>query len=177
MDLAKAKTMLPEIREIAGLASSNWSESYDTKKGRPEIVLSDPLTGEIRPIGVILPECSFDDRKLMQFAPAYVDALLTLLDEAFRVIRQSRPAQSRPAQEKPKDYAAECAMKCKGDHLFGRYLIERHDLRDAGDGERIKTRVRHILQIESMAELNKDEGARRRWISLKNDFKAWRQAR
>jgi hypothetical protein len=68
-------------------------------------------------------------------------------------------------------------MKCKSDQAFRQYLIERHDLRDATDAERIKTRVRSILDIQSMAELNTDEAAAGRWKSLRVDFEQWRRGR
>lgn len=172
MDLGSAKALLPSIREIRGMASDQWCESYDIANSRAEICTKDRRTGEVEPIAILLPDCSYDDRRLMQSAPMYVDALLTLLDEAIRVIRQLQPKQ-----QKPKDFAAECAMKCANDLVFRRFLQERHDLADASDAERVKTRIRSVLAIQSMAELNTDENARKRWKSLRAEFDAWRRAR
>ncbi|QRM55115.1 hypothetical protein [Sinorhizobium sp. BG8] len=171
MDLATARKLLPDIRSASDLASPLWSESYDTTAMRAEICVENTVTGEVEPIAALLPDCSHDDRRLMIRSPEYVAALLVLLNEAFRVIRELQPKQA-----KPKDFAAECAMKCANDHLFRRYLAERHQL-EATDLERIKTRVRSLLAVQSMGELNKDENARKRWQSLRNDFDNWRRAR
>ena len=67
-------------------------------------------------------------------------------------------------------------MKCASDQAFRRFLEERHNL-DTSDLERIKTRVRSILAIQSMKELNTDENARKRWLSLRVEFDTWRRAR
>jgi hypothetical protein len=53
--------------------------------------------------------------------------------------------------------------------------MEAHQLQDAGDAERVKTRVRSILNVTSMADLNKDPAAAARWQSLRGDFDAWRR--
>ncbi|MBD9372073.1 hypothetical protein IB238_05445 [Rhizobium sp. ARZ01] len=169
MDLIAAKSLLPEIREVSGLASGEWCESYDLKNQRAEVCTRDHRSGEVEPIAILLPDCSYDNRRLMRSAPVHIAALLTLLDEAFRVIRELQP---KPA--KAKDHAAECAMKCANDRAFRRFLQERHGA-DIADTERVKTRVRSILAIQSMAELNSDENARQRWKSLRAEFDNWRR--
>lgn len=171
MDLSAAKSLLPQIRQLSGLASAEWCESYDVANARAEICTRDPMSGLVEPIAVFLPDCGYDDRRLMQGAPVYVDALLTLLDEAFRVIRQLQPKQA-----KAKDHAAECAMKCATDQAFRRFLQELHGA-DIADTERVKTRVRSVLAVQSMAELNTDDAARQRWFSLRTEFDNWRRAR
>ncbi len=113
MNLHKAKALYPELRELSGLASDEWCESFDTKTGRAEICTRDRRSGIVEPIAAILPDCSYDDRMLMQKAPTYILALLILLDEAFRRLKELQP---KP--EKAPNFAAECAMKCKDDHLF-----------------------------------------------------------
>lgn len=88
MDLVSAKKLLPEARELSGFASEAWSESYDTVESRAEVCVVDQLTGEITPIAAILKNCSFEDRQLMFRAPVLLRAVLTLLDEAFKIIRE-----------------------------------------------------------------------------------------
>jgi hypothetical protein len=179
MDLAQARAYLPEARELAALSSEAWFETCSTDVAVPEISRSDLKTGEIVPIAHVLPDCPFDDKRLMVLTPTLLRALLVLLDEAFRIIRAGQPSSDPRAtrrqseEQSDKDFAAECAMKCANDRAFRQYLIERHQLQDAGDTERIKTRVRSILAITSMGELNKDEGAAQRWKALRSDFKAW----
>lgn len=169
MNLDEAKALNPEIRQQSGLASDQWHESFDTATGRPEILCHAPATGQLEPIAAILPDCSFNDRLLMQKAPLYIHALLVLFDEACRRLKELQP---KP--EKVPNFAAECAMKCKDDHLFRKFLHECHGA-DASDLERIKTRVRSILGVQSMSELNTDENARKRWLSLRAEFDRWRK--
>ncbi|SOC46248.1 hypothetical protein SAMN05892877_12172 [Rhizobium subbaraonis] len=171
MKLDEAKTLFPEIRQQSGLASDQRYESFYTATGRPEILCHAPATGQLEPIATILPDCSYDDRMLMQKAPVYIRALLVLLDEAFRRLKELQP---KP--EKAPNFAAECAMKCKDDHLFRNFLHECHGA-DPSDLERIKTRVRSILGVQSMTDLNTDENARKRWLSLRDEFHRWRKRR
>ncbi|MGW9230602.1 hypothetical protein ACWGPT_06960 [Pseudorhizobium sp. NPDC055634] len=167
MNLTEARALYPEARELAGLVSDEWAESYNITERRAEVCIRDGLTGEIVPIAQLLPECSFDDRRLMFAAPRLLRALLLLLEAAFDEIRKLKP------KEEQKDFAAEVSMKCKDDRAFARYLEERHELQDASNSERIKTRVRSILAVQSLAELNSDPQAAERWKALRSDFKTW----
>lgn len=172
MNIETARALYPEAKQLADLASEEWTESYDTKKSVAQICVQDSLTGEIIPIADLLPSCSFDDRLLMTKAPILIRALVALCERAFAEIRRLQPMQ-----ERKKDYAAECAMKCQNDGLFKKYLMEAHQLADAGDAERVKTRVRSILIINSMRELNEVPAAAARWQHLRGDFDAWRRGR
>jgi hypothetical protein len=67
-------------------------------------------------------------------------------------------------------------MLC-GKQDFRRYLMQCHDLADAADDERVNTRVRHILNIRSRAELNTDHRAAARWKRLRRDYYAWKDGR
>jgi len=167
MNLAEAKALYPEAKELVGLVSEEWAESYNIAERRAEVCLRDGLTGEIVPIAQLLPECSFDDRRLMFAAPRLLRALVLLLETAFAEIRRLKP------KEEAKDFAAEVSMKCRNDHAFITYLRERHELQDASDSERIKTRVRSILAVKSLGELNTDPQAAERWKALRSDFKTW----
>lgn len=167
MNIEQAKKLYPEARELAGLISDEWAESYDVTNKRAEICIRDGLTGEIVPIAQILPGCSFDDRRLMFAAPRLLQALVLLLETAFEEIRRLKPA------EEQKNFAAEVAIKCQTDRAFSKFLTERHQLQDASDSERIKTRVRSVLAVQSLAELNTDPIAGARWKALRSDFKAW----
>jgi hypothetical protein len=182
MDLAEARTYLPAARELAGLSSQAWFETCNTDIEFVEISTADRKTGEIVPIAHVLPDCPFDDKRLMVLTPVLLRALLTIIDEASRIIRASQPPEDPRAAERrrrdareeaDKDFAANCAMMCANDRAFRQFLIERHELQDAGDTERVKTRIRSILAITSMAELNNDPNAAQRWKALRSDFKAW----
>ncbi|MDP9837572.1 hypothetical protein J2T09_002324 [Neorhizobium huautlense] len=170
MNLDVARALYPEAKELTGLISEEWLESYNLGEGRAEICLRDTLTGEVYPIAQVLPTCTFDDRRLMFKAPALLRAVVTVCEAAFVEIRRLKPTQKGPD---PKDFAAEVSMKCANDHAFRRYLIECHDLKDAGDTERVKSRVRSVLAVSSLKELNDDRDAGARWVSLRTNFKTW----
>lgn len=172
MNLSEAKALLPEIRGVIELASEDWAESYSVTNGRSQICGRDPMTGEIYPIATLEKAITTDDRQLMRKAPLYVRALLMLRDEAVRAYLEATRPPPEPKPD-PKDFAAEVSMKCKNDRAFARYLEERHELQDASNGERIKTRVRSILAVQSLAELNTDPQAAERWKALRSDFKTW----
>lgn len=172
MNIDAARALYPEAKQLADLVSEEWTVSFDRSKGVAEICVRDMATGEITPIAHLLPDCGYDDRVLMGKAPVLVRALVTICERAFEEIRRLRPKEN-----KPKDFAAECAMKCQNDGLFKTYLMQAHQLQDAGDAERIKTRVRSILAIQSMKELNDDPAASARWQNLRGDFDAWRRTR
>ncbi len=172
MNIDQAKTIYREARECVALVSLEWCTFYDVEAGRNDICVRDDLTGHAEPIASLLPECGFEDRRLMTKAPTYLRAAILLAEAAFtriRVLEAELAGRKPPA---PKDYAAECAMKCN-DRLFRIYLSECHGV-DATDSERINTRVRSILAIRSRAELNTDPAAKARWRDLKAAFDAWR---
>lgn len=170
MNLDAAKALLREIRDQRSLSSEEWCESYDTENSRAEICTRDRMTGRVDPIAIFLPECSYDDRRLMLKSPVYIDALLMLVDESFRRLKALQP------KAKPKPKAANiCAIKLKEDHLFLRFLRERYDL-DTSDFERAKTKVRGILAVQSLNELDSDEAAFQRWQSLLKSFHTCRRA-
>ncbi|NVP57890.1 hypothetical protein [Mycoplana rhizolycopersici] len=101
-----------------------------------------------------------------------------LLDKYSSLARLHQSALSEitrlSSKHQAPNFAAECAMKCKDDHLFRKFLHKCHGA-DASDLDRIKTRARSILVVQSMAELNTDENARQRWLSLRAEFDRWRK--
>lgn len=170
MNIEAAKQLYPEARELAGLVSEEWQESYNLEKSRAEVCLRDTVTAEIYPIAQILPACSYDDRRLIFRANILLISTVTVCEAAFAKIRE---LERQLGKQETKDYAAEVSIKCQKDQAFRRYLMECHDLHDAGDADRIKTRVRSILAVSSMTELNTDPDAGARWVSLRKNFKSW----
>ncbi|TWF53236.1 hypothetical protein [Neorhizobium alkalisoli] len=69
------------------------------------------------------------------------------------------------------NYAAECAMKC-ADPAFKRFLWEHHGF-DISDRERIACQIREFLDVESRSDLNADQLAADRWLSMRASFEAW----
>lgn len=173
MNLELAKAKYRDARQLLGLASEEWCASYDVERGHTELCSKEPMTGEIEPIALILPQCSREDRRLMAHAPTYMRAMDLLLQYAFdEIIRLRRRMEQRT--EKPKDFAAECSMKC-AEPAFKKYLEERHGLEAPLTNDRAATRVRSVLAISSRRELNEDPAAAERWKQLRSDFDAWRR--
>jgi hypothetical protein len=178
MKLADAKAMLPEIRFVMETASAEWSECYDSTRNVSQIACRDGLTGEVYPIATLEKAIAGDDREIMRKAPVYIRALLMLRDEAVRQYRAAMPAPSTteasatPAKSRDANrYARACAI-LSGKANFRQYLRDIHAL-EAVDDERVNSRVRSILNIQSRNELDTDPQARQRWISLVRDFEIW----
>lgn len=167
MATAEEIQRLDEIRSRHRGASTDWHLTFGRNR---EEQISARLVPNVPPTPVVIlsEECDLQDRDFLLMAHADIDFLLQMMSRAAQKIRQLET----PPRD-PKNFAAECAIKCQNDGAFKRYLMECHQLHDAGDAERVKTRVRSILAITSMAELNTDPVAGARWEKLRNDFKAW----
>jgi hypothetical protein len=168
--LDEARALYPEIRALSGLASPEWSESYNLDTHQAEICIPNRFTGEVEPIAQILLDCPYDDRRMMFKAPVYIAALLTLLEEAFNRLRSQAQKEAQPAKEKY-PFAKACAI-LSGKQKFRQFLREMHGL-EAVDDERVNTRIRSLLTIESRTQLDTDENARERWFSLCREFDLW----
>ena len=119
------------------------------------------------------PKADIGDQEIVAHARDDLAWLLAAYDRLVRHYREILAEKERAERaRKGKDFAAECAMLC-GQHAFRTFLQDRHGL-DTADRERIDTRVRSILAIQSRAELNKDESARQRWFSLRAEFTRWK---
>lgn len=172
MNLAEAKALLPEIRGVLEFASDEWAVGYDLETGGSQICAREGLAGEVYPIATLLNSIQTDDRELMRKAPIYVRALLVLRDAAVEEVRRLTP---KPEMKKvAKTQANICAIMCANDGAFRKWLMECKDLHDAGDAERIKTHVRFLLNVESIAEIDKNPTAAAAWKKMRDDFNTWR---
>lgn len=169
MATPEEKERLAQVRSRHETASQEWRMYADGEQTHLSVPAMD---GEgFDRIATFSELSGGPDRIFIFNAHADIGFLLQLLGRCAAEVRELR--RQLP---KPKDYAAECAMKC-GDRLFRQFLIERHQLQDAGDTERVKTRVRSILAIQSMKELNEDQAAAGRWRRFVDAFDSWRKAR
>jgi hypothetical protein len=122
------------------------------------------------------PKADIGDQEIVAHARDDLVWLLATYDRLARHYRETIAEKERAERTRAgKDFAAECAMLC-GQLAFRTFLQERHGL-DTADRERIETRVRSILAIQSRAEINTDENARQRWFSLRAEFKQWKEGR
>jgi len=162
------KRKLERIREDLDLVGADWAiEAGGTDLA---LVVRDPADDTPRTIAAIAADAPFVFQDFLIRAGERQQFLLDMLDRCSRAYRELAGKQP-----KPKRYAAECAMKCKSDQAFRQYLIECHELRDATDFERIKTRMHSILNVHSLNELDTDTAAAARWNSLRSDFENWRR--
>ncbi|MER9901624.1 hypothetical protein [Mesorhizobium sp. M0130] len=118
-------------------------------------------------------------------APETVAFLLRLFDAACFQIRQLRGLPEPRRQNEPagepmardvKNFAAECAMKCKDDAAFKLFLHEVHGLEKPLTDERVAQKVRSLLGVQSRKELNNGGRASEAWLALRGTFDAWRKA-
>lgn len=161
---------LDRIRQDIVQIGREWSIETDGDALR--LCHADPADGVVSHVATLAPDIEFTVQTFLIGAAENQAFLLGLLDRCARAYRELAGHQQ---QTKPKDYAAECSMKCRNDQAFRRYLIERHGLPDASDAERIKVRVRSLLNVQSIGELNTDPAAADRWKTLRSDFETWRR--
>ena len=108
---------------------------------------------------------------LVDRAASKVRALTQALDEKDVRIPDT-PGAMQP-QTKPKDYAAECAMKCK-EPAFKKFLKEEHGLDNATDTN-TAAHVRAMLRVASRNQLNTDPAAAKLWRKLVKEFEGWQK--
>ncbi|HTO29617.1 MAG TPA: hypothetical protein VL202_00335 [Pararhizobium sp.] len=161
---------LDAIRNRAGLAAKDWG----IMAGERGLTLTANGDEGQEDVSVLLDDASIFNR---EFAIAAPEDLLWLLDRYTSLADRFRRVMEKQERDrpKPKQYAAECAMKCN-DRAFLDFLFTCHGV-DVADKERIISRVRTMLRIQSRAELDTDEAAASRWRQLVNDFENWRKAR
>jgi hypothetical protein len=164
------KRKLEVIRQDMTIVGIDWA--IEAADATTSLVVIDRVDGKPRTIATIAGDAPFAFQDFLMRAGERQQFLLDMLDRCSRAYRDL--AGKQPKQKR---YAAECAMKCRNDQAFRQYLIERHNLRDATDFERIKTRMHSILNVQSLNELDTDEAAAGRWQSLRGDFELWRRGR
>ncbi|OWV67891.1 hypothetical protein ATY76_13250 [Rhizobium sp. R339] len=166
------KRKLEQLRLSLEMVGRDWWAEADGEATR--LMVRDPADGEPRPIATFAADAPAAFFTFIVGAADATALTIDLLDRCRRAYRELAHNQAG-SQPKPKRYSAECAMKCRNDQAFRQYLIERHDLRDTADFERIKTRMHSILNVQSLNELDTDEAAAARWKSLRADFDHWRR--
>jgi hypothetical protein len=163
------KQRIDKVRLRVDQVGKDWSIEADDNG--LHLFASDPTDGAVEPVAIIADTISFANQDFILNAASDLAFILMMFDrcQAYVVKNCART----PKSPKPKNFATECAIKCQTDQAFRRYLIECHSLVDAGDAERIKTKVRFILNVTSLAELNSDPNAAARWEKLRGDFYQW----
>ncbi len=164
---------LQRIRQEMAALGPDLTIQADGKELR--LCAADPMDGELAPIAVLLPGIDISLQNFLVHAVAHQRFLLSLLDRCARSRKELAQQLQERERRKPPTKANLCAIKCQKDQAFRRYLIECHDMPEAVDTERVKVKVRSILEIESMTELDEDPAAGARWDKLTKDFNRWRR--
>ncbi|KAB1113594.1 hypothetical protein F4V89_12860 [Neorhizobium galegae] len=162
---------LAQIRARHQSASAVWLLVPEGNRMALAVPAADD--GEPDMVAVFTETAGHDELEFFRHAHEDMSFVLRQLDRATGRIEDLYRKYPDERPKAPPNYAGECAMKCQNDAAFRRYLMVRHDLHDASDAERIKTRVRSILAVSSLRELNEDPQAAARWQSLRTDFSAW----
>ncbi len=136
---------------------------------------ADPMDGEIAPIAILLPSIDIALQNFPVHSVAQQRFLVDLLDRCARARQELSSRLQQQEERRQLTRANLCAIKCQKDQAFRRYLIECHDMPDAADTERVKVKVRSLLAIQSMAELDEDPAAAARWDDLTKAFNRWRR--
>jgi len=161
---------LDAIRNRAALAAGDWG----IMAGERGLTLTAAGAEGSEAVAIVLDEASIFNR---EFAIAAPEDLIWLMQRYTDLAERYRRMvdHQRRNQPKPKNYAAECGMKC-GERDFLDFLFTCHGV-DVSDKERVATRIRTMLQINSRADLNTDEAAASRWRRLVADYENWRKSR
>lgn len=179
--------MSPEERAFIEKVRSLYADASTDVRER--IVGSDHfLEGRIIPEHPHTPIALFDIGADYRDIAFYVNAhravgiLLRARDQAIAYYRSQNP-EPAPGPDKggqgaaePFSFARNCAIHC-GNPLFQKFMFEVHGLEHAADKIRMATRIHSLLAISSRTELDTDEAARDRWLSLRSEYKAWKDMR
>ncbi|KOF17857.1 hypothetical protein AC244_15915 [Ensifer adhaerens] len=162
---------LDAIRNRLSQASKEWSISADAEGTH----LLAGNNGQ-ETIAIIPKAANLDDTELALRAPEDLRWTIELYGKLATRLRAAEREllRLRSHQNDPKNYAAECAMKCK-EPAFKKFLEERHGLERPLTDERVNTRVRSLLKVSSRSKLNEDAAAAARWRDLRDEFDAWRR--
>ncbi|MFC3071527.1 hypothetical protein [Shinella pollutisoli] len=166
-----AQIRLNAIRQRLANASPDWGLVAD---GR--LVITAGEGDDQAPVLAFDLNADIGDQELMAHAR---DDIVWLLSTYEKLARRYHDAaaelQRRDGTPKRKNHSAECAMLCERQD-FRRFLHDRHGL-ETTDAERVNARVRSILAIRSRADIDTDEDARKRWLSLRAEFNRWKEGR
>ncbi len=160
---------------LDAIAPGQWTRAQDE---RGPLIEARADYGEIVVLARFGEHATVDEVAFAGDAPDMVRFLLRLLDDAFAALRALKAGQAFDAANAgegapaAKNFAAECALKCK-DFRFQQYLAARHGLEPPLTDDRAAQKVRSILSVQSRAELNDGGKAETAWKRLRADFAAY----
>jgi hypothetical protein len=173
------KMLLQKAAELEPLMSAGWQSFRNFEDGRTEIMVIGDAGLDARPILLLTEDISYSDREFVIRAPQMLKAALSALryvkDLAKRQDEEIRSLKGDPVpgKTKSKPVSQWCDDCCRSSQ-FQHFLRDMHGA-DISDLERIRSRVRTMLNVKSRSELDASPEAAKRWKNLWADFQAWQK--
>ncbi|MBW9062395.1 hypothetical protein JNB71_03590 [Rhizobium herbae] len=163
------KARLTQFRGIAAqLVGDKWT--LEASDGRTRIVTR-RSTGERELLCTVHADVLPHEYELITGAFDLLVLFLALQDRAAAKVRDLVAAlDDRGKAERRKDFAAQAAMLCQSGS-FQRFLGTKGG--PVADKQAADTRLKGLLSITSKKQLNDDEAARKRFLSLRGDYDFW----
>lgn len=167
------KALLQKAAEIEPTLSLGWQAFRNFEDGRTEILVEGDTGSDARPILLLTEEISFADREFVARGPQMLRAALSagryLKDLVKHQEDEIRRLKGEPDPNAKKfSHARQCAWFCTKQD-FQQWLRDVHGA-DISDLQRVETRVRSMLMVESRAELDTNPEAAIRWQKMRKDF-------
>jgi hypothetical protein len=174
MNEARARELFPQIRDHSALATQRLTASYNVTEKRAELLLTDDITGEAYPVAIILEECPYEHRWIIEHCQESVIALRVIIRLLRTELERAQPAaQTKAPEQKAKAALSQTAsITCQRNRVFHRYLQEEHGLERGADIKAVRACVREAIDITSFNDLNDPETAKR-WHGLWRQFQTW----
>jgi hypothetical protein len=163
------KARLVRLRAIAAqLVGDKWT--LEASDGRTRIVTR-RSTGERELLCTVHSDALPHEYELITGSFDLLVLFLDLQVRAAAKVKELIAALERDAQKaKRGDFAAQAAMLCQG-VSFRRFLETKGG--PVADAQAADTRLKGLLAITSKKQLNDDEAARKRFLSLRGDYDFW----
>lgn len=163
---ALAAELVPQIAPF-------WTKFYDTEKHHWQVFIEGDTGPMARPLALVTEDAGWADREFLTQGAQMLAALVTagrrqkwIIEQLEAEIRRLR-GEPDPNQRKF-SHARQCAWFCTKQD-FQQWLRDVHGA-DISDLQRIETRVRSMLMVESRAQLDTDPEAASRWQKMRKDF-------
>lgn len=163
---AQAKELVPQI-------APSWTKFYDTEKHRWQIFIEGDTGPMARPLALVTEEAGWADKEFLTKGAQMLSALVAagrrqkwIIEQQDAEIRRLR-GEPDPSAKKFSP-ARQCAIYCSKPE-FQQWLRDIHGA-DISDRQRVETRVRSMLMVESRAELDENHEAASRWQKMRKDF-------
>lgn len=166
------KALCAKAADLEPLLSTGWVGFYNTEERRTEIFVEGDTGPMARPLALLTEETGHADRELLVRGAQMVRALVASIRRlGWRVEEQKAEIRRLKGEPDPnrRKLSEDCDFWCRN-QKFQTWLRDHHGA-DISDLERIRARVRTMLQVKSRSELDENSQAAAKWHQLLSDFK------